>query len=319
MPLELSPDEFRALGARVVEDAAGYLTTLGERPIVPPLSGADSLAAFDAPIPEEGLGPAAFDDLARVAAGGRAGSGGFFGYVLGSGEPVAALGDLFASVVNQNVTAWRSSPSGITIERAIVASLASALGCTGFTGSLTSGGSAANLMALAMAREARLPANEDGARPGVVYASDEAHMSIPKALALLGLGRSSLRRSRRDDAFRIAVDALRAAIAEDRAAGRVPLAIVATAGTIRTGAVDPLDAIADLAAAHDLWLHVDGAYGAPAALVDRTLSPASAGRTRFRWTRTSGSTSPSTSACCSTATPRWRGRRSRSPPTTHGR
>ena len=95
MPLELSPDEFRALGARVVEDAAGYLTTLGERQIVPPLSGADSLAAFDAPIPEEGLGPAAFDDLARVepaAAPARR----FFGYVLGSGEPVAALGDLYA-------------------------------------------------------------------------------------------------------------------------------------------------------------------------------------------------------------------------------
>ena len=126
---------------------------------------------------------------------------------------------------------------------------------------MTSGGSAANLMALAMARG-------DEARPGaVVYASDEVHMSIGKALALLGLGRAALRRVPVDDTFRISVEALEMMIAEDRAAGLTPIAIVASAGTIVTGAIDPLARLADVAAENDLWLHVDGAYGAPAALV----------------------------------------------------
>jgi aromatic-L-amino-acid decarboxylase len=261
MPLELSAGEFRALAARVVDLAAAHLDSLGERPIMPPGSGADTVATFGGGIPEVGLGPQALDDLALVAAHARAGSGGFFGYVLGSGEPVAALGDLYASILNQVVTAWRSAPSAVTIERALVSSIADAIGCTGFSGSLTSGGSAANLMALAMARG-------DEARPGaVVYASDEVHMSIQKALALLGLGRAALRRVPVDDAFRISVEALETMIAEDRAAGLTPFAIVASAGTIVTGAIDPLARLADVAAANELWLHVDGAYGAPAALV----------------------------------------------------
>ena len=127
----------------------------------------------------------------------------FFGYVLGSGEPVGAAADLLASVLNQNVTAWRSSPSAVTLERVVVGWLAEAIGCSGFTGSLTGGGSSANLMALAMAREARLPANESGARPGTIYASEQVHMSIPKAIALLGIGREHLRLIPCDDNFRI--------------------------------------------------------------------------------------------------------------------
>ncbi|MDX8517322.1 pyridoxal phosphate-dependent decarboxylase family protein [Mesorhizobium dulcispinae] len=121
-------------------------------------------------------------------------------------------------------------------------------------------------MALAMARESRLPANETGARPGIVYASQEAHMSMPKAVALLGIGRGNLRLIAVDEALRMRVDALEAAIAADRAAGRTPIAIVATTGTVNTGAVDPLPEIADVAARENLWLHVDGAYGGLAAL-----------------------------------------------------
>ena len=106
--------------------------------------------------------------------------------MLGSGEPIAAAADLLASVLNQNVTAWRSSPSAVTIERVVVGWLAEAIGCKGFTGSLTGGGSSANLMGLAMAREARLPANESGARPGTVYASEQVHMSIPQSDRVAG-------------------------------------------------------------------------------------------------------------------------------------
>ena len=164
----------------------------------------------------------------------------FFGYVLGSGEPIGAAADLLASVLNQNVTAWRSSPSAVTIERVVVGWLAEAIGCAGFTGSLTGGGSSANLMGLAMAREARLPANESGARPGTIYASEQVHMSIPKAIALLGIGRENLRLIPCDDNFRIRIDLLRASVERDVRAGLTPIAIVGSAGTVSTGSIDPL-------------------------------------------------------------------------------
>ena len=165
-----------------------------------------------------------------IAENARAGNGRFFADVLGSGEPVAALGDRYASVLNQNVTSWRSVPSAVAVERTVIGWLAEAVGCAGFVGSMVGGGSSANLMGLAMAREAMAPANDDGARPGVVYASEEVHMSIPKAVALLGLGRANLRLIPVDENYRMRVDLLDAAIAEDRRAGRQAIAVVASAG-----------------------------------------------------------------------------------------
>jgi len=265
-PLDLPPEDFRAVAAQVTEAAERFLAGLDDRRVAPDATGEAVAAAFDGPVPEEGLGAAALDDLPQVAELGRVANGRFFGYVHGSGEPVAAIADLFASVINQNATAWRSAPAGIAIERTVVGWLAEAIGCAGFSGAFTSGGSLANLMALAMARESRLSANEDGARPAVVYASSEAHMSMHKALALLGLGRSNLRVIEVDDALRMRADALREAIAQDRAAGRNAIAVVATAGTVNTGAIDPLPEVAQIARDNDLWLHVDGAYGAPAAI-----------------------------------------------------
>jgi aromatic-L-amino-acid/L-tryptophan decarboxylase len=265
-PLDLPPDELHAAAARVAVAAEEFLAGLDDRPVFPSTSGEQASATFALPIPEDGIGPAALDDLSAVAALARAANGRFFGYVHGSGEPIAALGDLFASALNQNVTAWRSSPAAVTIEQAVVRSLAEAIGCPGFAGAFTSGGSMANLMGLAMARESRMPSNEDGARPAVVYASEEAHMSMPKAMAMLGIGRANLRTVAVDDAFRMRVDALAEAVAADRAAGRRAIAVVATAGTVNTGAIDPLTEIAQIARDNDLWLHVDGAYGAPAAL-----------------------------------------------------
>src|SRR5262245_10828105 len=173
--LSVSPEEFRALASRAVEITTRYLEELRELPSFPSTSAGETTAAFDEPLPEHGIGAAAFDDLEAVLARSRPGGPRFFGYVLGSGEPVVAIGDLVASVLNQNVTAWRSGPAAVTIERLVVRWLAEAIGCPGFTGSLTGGGSTANLMALAMAR---------GARTGTLYASTEAHMSIAKAAAL---------------------------------------------------------------------------------------------------------------------------------------
>jgi len=265
--LPLTPDEFRTLADRVVELAAGLLAELPTVRAFPETSGGETLAAFDAPLPEDGLGPAALDALRRVVELSRPPSPRFFGYVLGSGEPVAALADLLASVLNQNVTAWRSAPAAVTIERVVVSWLAEALGCPGFTGSLTGGGSSANLMALAMARESRAPANDAGVQPGgVIYASSEVHMSIPRAAAVLGLGYSAVRHVPVDASFRMDVPELERAVEQDMRAGRRPIAVVASGGTVNTGAIDPLRPIAEVARRHGLWMHVDGAYGALAAL-----------------------------------------------------
>ncbi len=267
-PLVLSDAEYRTVFERITQLALEYLATLNQRPSFPNVTGSESEELFRKPLPEHGMGAGALDDLTRVIDSSRAGGPRFFGYVLGSGEPVAAAADLLASVLNQTVTAWRSSPSAVTLERVVVGWLAEAIGCAGFRGSLTGGGSPANLMGLAMAREARLPANESGARPGTIYASQEVHMSIPKAIALLGIGREHLRLIECDDEFRIRTDLLRSAIERDVSAGIVPIAIVGSAGTVTTGSIDPLRELAEIARACGAWFHVDGAYGALAAIAE---------------------------------------------------
>jgi len=267
-PLTLSDAECKAVFERITRLALEYVSALGERPIFPDTSGSKTQALFSRTLPEQGIGIGALDDLGAVIDNARAGGPGFFGYVLGSGEPVAAAADLLASVLNQNVTAWRSGPSAVTIERTVVGWLAEAIGCDGFTGSLTGGGSSANLMALAMAREMRVPANESGARPGTVYASAQVHMSIPKAVALLGIGRDNLRLIPCDDVFRIRPDLLRQKIEQDMRAGMTPIAIVGSAGTVATGSIDNLAELAEIAGRCGAWFHVDGAYGALAAIAE---------------------------------------------------
>src|SRR5579872_628005 len=268
-PLELSAEHFQGLARDVVIRASEYLSSLDARSVFPQTSGTETERLFADVLPEKGLGDRAFDALENVVAHSRAQNGRFFGYVQGSGDPVAALGDLMASVLNQNMTAWRSSPAGVTIERTVVRWLADAVGCHGFSGTLTGGGSAANLMGLAMARESRIPANDCGmtkAGSGLVYASEEVHMAVPKAIAMLGIGRENLRSVACDDAYRMIPSALDQAIRRDKADGRVPIAVVASAGTVNTGAIDPLAEIASIARSHNLWMHVDGAYGALAAI-----------------------------------------------------
>src|SRR6202158_777964 len=267
--LERSTEDFRRLAANVVDLCAGYLSTLDERSTFPQTTGAESERIFDLDLPERGMGDQAFAALSDVIATSRAQNGRFFGYVQGSGEPIAALGDLLGSILNQNITAWRSSPAGVTIERTVVRWLSEAVGCRGFVGTLTSGGSAANLMGLAMARETKTPANEHGLynrRAGVVYASEQVHMAVPKAVAMLGIGRENLHYVPCDDSYRMVPSLLERAIRQDEAQGRAPIAVVASAGTVNTGSIDPLREIAAIARSHELWMHVDGAYGALAAI-----------------------------------------------------
>lgn len=265
--LALPPETFRALAHNLTDFAADYLERLPQLPSYPSkISGQQTELLFGGDIPLEGIGAAAFDSLPEVFENSRPASPRFFGYVFGSGEPVGALGEFAASVLHQNAAAWRSAPAAITIERTVIRWLASAVGCTGFTGSLTLGGSSANLMGLCMAREAKAPANLTGVRGGVIYCSAEAHMSIPKAAALLGLGHNAVRLIAVDEAFRMLAEDLRRAISLDLRNGKVPVAVVASAGTTATGSIDPLTAIADICNEFGLWLHVDGAYGALASL-----------------------------------------------------
>jgi len=269
-PLEISSEQFRRLSERVSRLAADYLDRVDSLPVMPAITGQESLAPFDRTLPEQGIGEAAFDDLSEVLRLSRAPSGRFFGYVLGSGDPVAATADLLVSVMNQNVTAWRSGPAATVIEKTVVDWLAQAIACPGYRGYLTGGGSSANLMGLTMAREAKAPANESGVAAGaLVYASQEVHMSIPKSVALLGIGRDNLRFIPVDSSLRMDTAALDRQIAADKAAGRIPLAVVASAGTVNTGAIDPLAKIADIAHRHGAWFHIDGAYGALAAIAVR--------------------------------------------------
>lgn len=266
---DLSPEQFWELSERVLRIAAAHLRGLSERAIPPKGSGAEIEQIFRRLPPEKGCPEEALQGLQDAALYSRAQNGRFFGYVLGSGEPAAAVADLLCGVLNQNVTAWRSSPAAVTIEKEVVSWIANAIGCDQFGGILTSGGSSANLMGLAMAREAKIAANESGIRvkaPHAVYASTEAHMSVSKAVSLLGIGRDNLRLIPVGEDFRMLSEALDQRMRKDEELGITPLAVVATAGTVNTGAIDPLADIAEIASKHQAWLHLDGSYGALAAI-----------------------------------------------------
>lgn len=265
--LDISDSAFRTLACRLTDFCAEYLERLPHLPSYPPgISGRETEALFGGEVPWEGRGPAAFDCLAEAFRLSRPASPRFFAYVFGSGDPIGALGEFATAVLHQNAAAWRSAPAGVTMERTVVRWLASALGCGGFGGSLTLGGSSANLMGLCMAREAKAPANQCGTRGGVIYCSSEAHMSIAKAAALLGLGYQSVRLIPVDNQFRMIIEDLRRAIRTDLYAGRIPIAVVGSAGTTATGSIDPLDEVATVCNEFGLWMHVDGAYGALASL-----------------------------------------------------
>jgi aromatic-L-amino-acid/L-tryptophan decarboxylase len=196
-----------------------------------------------------------------------------FGYVQSSGVFSGAIADLLASALNLNVTSWRSAPSGTTIERQVIGWIASMLGLSSATAGLfVSGGSMANFAALAAAL--RSCTNADITRNGVaalggeprVYASPMVHMSIPKAAGMLGIGEASVRQLRMNASFELDPEDLERQLVADRAAGCLPVCVVASAGDVNTGAIDPLEAIADVCARQRVWFHIDASYGGFAAL-----------------------------------------------------
>jgi glutamate/tyrosine decarboxylase-like PLP-dependent enzyme len=186
-----------------------------------------------------------------------------FGYVQSPGTPLAAFADLLASTLNANLTVWRSAPAPVELERLTIDWIRQILGFNAEAGGLfVSGGSMANLAAIAAARQAK----DCSSCRLRIYASSETHFSIAKAASLLGIGRENVCHVPVDERFRIRVDDLIAKITSDLEAGYVPFCVVANAGTVNTGAVDPLTEIRNVADRFQLWMHVDGSYGAFAVL-----------------------------------------------------
>ncbi len=199
----------------------------------------------------------------------------FYAYVSGAGTVPGAAADLLASGINMNAGGWRLAPSAVEIEMALTRWFArSMFGMPdGSGGALTSGGALANLIALKIARDARagwdIRAQGVSAGPPLgFYFSSETHVVSDRAADMLGIGAANVRHVPVDDGYRMRVGELRTMIGRDRAAGVKPIAVVANAGTVSTGAIDDLAAVADICRDEDLWMHVDAAYGGPAMLAD---------------------------------------------------
>jgi glutamate/tyrosine decarboxylase-like PLP-dependent enzyme len=198
-------------------------------------------------------------------------SGRFFGYVPGGGLPSAAIGDFLAALTNPYASVYGASPGAAQIENSAIQWLIELIGYpAGAWGTLQSGGSLATLTAVVAAREAR-PAAERAR--GVVYLTDECHIAIRKALHIAGVGELPVRTLPVDGQLRMSVPDLARQIEEDRRLGLLPWIVFASAGTVNTGAVDPLDEIAAVAARSGLWFHVDAAYGGFFILTDRARGP----------------------------------------------
>jgi aromatic-L-amino-acid/L-tryptophan decarboxylase len=261
-PLELPPDEMRRLGYRVIDRIVDHWETLDSQPPVVIGDAAALRSAVGGAAPEEpGDADAAlgrlFDEVLPWTS--RTIHPRFFARIGSPSNFVSTLADAAASGFNLLGTSWVAASGPSTVELTVVDWLRSWCGMpSGTEGLLVSGGSMASLTALVAAREAH------GGVGGVVYLSDQAHASILRDLKVMG--EREVRVLESDADFRLPVAAVQAAVAADRAAGRTPFAVVANAGTTNTGAVDPLEELAELCSAEELWFHVDGAYGAAAAL-----------------------------------------------------
>lgn len=276
-PLAMDGDEFRRLGYQVVDAMAEFLSTLAEKPVAPGTEPRQLRALLGQEgLPQQGSEPAALLQHAVQLLTEHSTFNGhplFLGYITSSAAPVGALADLIAAVVNPNVGGWDLAPIASEIEGQTIRWLAELIGYpTGCGGLLVSGGNMANFVGFLAARRAKAPwdiraAGLQGHDQLTVYASRETHTWIQKAADLFGLGTEAVRWIGLDDRRRMDVSALEAQIVRDKRSGFVPFLVVGSAGTVTVGAVDPLPQIAEICRAHDLWMHVDGAYGAPAAVL----------------------------------------------------
>lgn len=267
-------DAMCALGHRMVDDMVDYLKSVRERPAWKHASD-EVKAHFKTPVPQEPqLAEEVYEEFLENILPYPIGNihPRFWGWVFGTGTLLGAYADFLSSTMNTN-SGDLAHHSSIHVEKQVINWCKELLGYpASASGLLTTGCSAANLIGLAVARNAKAPFDirRDGLQNApqkmVLYASQEIHSSIQKAVELLGLGSDALRYIPANDDFQIDLQALRLEIARDRAEGYLPFCVVGAAGTVNTGAFDDLNALADLCQQEDLWLHVDGAFGAWAVL-----------------------------------------------------
>ena len=278
-PPALDPEHFRRLAHEAVDLVADYLAGIRAAPVFHPMSPAERATLIQEPLGSGGVAPETVLERFRTAVLPHAMGNGhprFFGWVNSPPAPIGVVADFLAAALNPSCAG--GDHAAICVERAAVGWLMELIGfpAEGSMGLLVSGGSAATLIALAAARHRA--ALQDGwnvrteglqhARPGLrLYVSPDGHSCIQKAAEILGLGIEAIYRVASDESHRMDVSALRAAVAADRAAGKRPFCVAASAGTVGTGAIDPLAEIAEVCAAERLWLHVDGAYGAVGAVL----------------------------------------------------
>src|SRR6266705_6252907 len=264
--LDPSADEIRDWGNSVIQLMSDYLGNLLDRAVYRHMFSGRIRDRLDATLPTKGTD---FDGLLRVFRediipfSRQNAHPRMFGYVQSPGTPIAVFADLLASTLNANLTIWRSAPAPVELERLTIDWIRQILGFRAEAGGLfVSGGSMANLAALAAARQTK----DHSSGRLRMYASSATHFSIAKAAALLGIARENVRQVAVDERFRMRVDDLVAKVTADLEAGYVPFCVVGNAGTVDTGAVDPLAEIRDVANRFKLWMHVDGSYGAFAVL-----------------------------------------------------
>lgn len=261
--LEFTPAEMQAMGELVVRRSVAHLASIPALPSCGDVNAVALCRSMREPCPEEGtaleqlLDPLFNEWVPRSFT--TIGSG-YLAFIPGGGVYPAALADFIADTTNRFTGIWQSAPALVQLEANALEWLCDWMGFpAGSSGLFTTGGSMATLNAILCARERFLGTE---IRRGTMYTSTQAHHCIAKAAKLAGIFHDRIRAIPCDEKFRMRVDALEAAIAEDRAAGFTPFFVVSTAGTTNTGAVDPLHAIADLCRAEKMWHHVDGAYGA---------------------------------------------------------
>lgn len=263
--LGMSPAEMRRLGYRVVDLVVNRLCRKNSEPVLLSQSPAELMAKLGGPLPEQaGDVDAAIDLLASAALAHQQHSDHprYFARVPGPSSFAGVLGDWLGIGFNTIAASWIGGAGPATVELVVVQWLRELVGMPpGTDGVLVSGGSMANLTAIATARAT--------CGSGVAYLTDQTHSSIQRALRELGFPPDHIRTIASDEQFRMPVADLTAAIQQDLQQGNHPLIAIASAGTTNTGSVDPLHEIADLCAAQGMWFHIDGAYGAPAALCDQ--------------------------------------------------
>ena len=275
---DMGPDEFRRHGHALIDWVAAYLNESDRYPVLSRAAPGEIRGSLPEAPPEAGAPfDEIFSDFERLLLPGVThwNHPGFFAYFAISGSGPGVLAELLSAALNVQAMLWRTSPAATELEEVALGWLRRLLGLpAAFEGVIYDTASVASLHALAAAREAAVPGVRADGLAGVapcrVYASEHAHSSIDKAVMTLGLGQRALRRIAVDAEFRMRPDALRAAVADDRAHGRTPMAVVATVGTTSMTSVDPVAKIAAICEAERLWLHVDAAYAGAAAIVPET-------------------------------------------------